>query len=60
MVAFQTSVPYFSAKPAIHCTKQHNSAISHEGQTWRGEEKHGLFSIVIVYFSLTLFQKFIS
>lgn len=39
MVAFQTSVPYFSAKPTIHCTKEHNSAISREGQTWRETEQ---------------------
>lgn len=39
MVAFQTSVPYFSAKPTIHCTKEHNSVISREGQMWREREK---------------------
>lgn len=64
MVAFQTSVPYFSAKPTIHCTKEHNSAISREGQTWRETEKNKkqkviYFTLLIVgFFSLTLFWRF--
>lgn len=51
IVAFQTSVPYFSAKPTIHCTKEHNSAISHEGQMWRKREKKRQ---KVIYFTLLI------
>lgn len=62
IVAFQTSVPHFSAKPAIHCTKQHNSAILHEGQMWRETHTHKknrtwfIFPFCCRFFSLRYFE----